>query len=86
MDELIDIMKSILIEVQEMNMKLDNIDTSINEIKGFGLYNSISDICDKLDSTQEKLEEIKGNGLYNSISEVGYKIEEVDSSISLSNI
>ena len=86
MDELIDIMRLILVEVQEMNMKLDNIDTSINEIKGFGLYNSISDIYDKLDSTQEKLEEIKGFGIYNSIADVCQKLDEVDSTISLSNI
>ena len=55
-------------------------------MKGNGLYNSISDVCDKLDSTQEKLEEIKGFGIYNSIADVCQKLDEVDSTISLSNI
>lgn len=55
MDELIDIMRLILVEVQEMNMKLDNIDTSINEIKGFGIYNSIADVCQKLDEVDSTI-------------------------------
>ena len=67
MNELIDVMNSILSELQEMNGKLD-------EIKGFGLYNSIADICDKLD-------QIQGNGLYNSITDICDKLDSVESSI-----
>lgn len=42
MDELVAVLESILSELQEMNSKLD-------EIKGFGSCCSIADACDKLD-------------------------------------
>lgn len=41
MDELIKIMKEILSEIEGISYKLDS-------IKGDGIYNSISDICNKL--------------------------------------
>ena len=42
-----------------MNSKLD-------DIKGSGLYNSISDVCDKLDEVKEDL-----SGIDSSISDLG---------------
>lgn len=42
MDELISVMKEIRNQLAEMNEKLD-------EIKGFGLCNNLSDIYNKLD-------------------------------------
>ncbi len=48
MDELISVLESILSELQKMNTKLD-------EIKGSGLYDSISDACDKLDDMNDKI-------------------------------
>lgn len=48
MDELISVLESILSELQKMNTKLD-------EIKGSGLYDSISDACDKLDDVNDKI-------------------------------
>lgn len=45
MDELIEIMSNLLTEIQELNSKIDN-------IKGFGMCNSISDVCDKIDSLE----------------------------------
>ena len=42
MNELVSVMQDILAELQEMNSKLD-------EIKGYGLDNSISDLANKLD-------------------------------------
>lgn len=71
MDELISVMQDMLVELQEMNSKLD-------EIKGNGLYNSISDLSEKLD-------EIKGNGLYNSLSDVCDKIDSLETTITMGN-
>ena len=45
--------------LSEMNSKLDYISNDINSIKGRGVYDSLSDVCDKLD-------EIKDNGIYGS--------------------
>lgn len=59
MDRVVDVLQNILFELQEMNSKLD-------DIKGSGLYNSISDVCDKLDEVKEDLSEIDS-----SISDLG---------------
>lgn len=59
MDRVVDVLQNILFELQEMNSKLD-------DIKGSGLYNSISDVCDKLDEVKEELSEIDS-----SISDLG---------------
>ena len=69
MDELVSVMQDILAELQEMNSKLD-------EIKGYGLDNSISDLA-------SKLEDIKGTGLYKSLSDVCDKIESLETTITL---
>lgn len=68
MDRVIDVLQDILIELREMNGKLDS-------IQGTGLYNSISEIYEKLDS-------IQGSGLYNSISDVCDKLDEVKDGLS----
>lgn len=68
MEELVDVMREILNELQEINTKLD-------DIKGIGSESSLADIYDKLD-------EIKGTGLYNSITDVCDKLDSVDSSVS----
>lgn len=58
-DKVVDVLRDILFELQEMNSKLD-------DIKGSGLYNSISDVCDKLDEVKEDL-----SGIDSSISDLG---------------
>ena len=58
-DKVVDVLRDILFELQEMNSTLD-------AIKGSGLYNSISDVCDKLDEVKEDLSEIDS-----SISDLG---------------
>lgn len=45
MDELVNVMEEILIELKEMNSKLD-------DMQGSGIYKSISDVCDKIDSLE----------------------------------
>lgn len=52
MDEMITVLKCILLELQEIN-------TNIKELKGNGAFNSISDICEKLDEIQDKLYDIE---------------------------
>ena len=69
MDELVNLMEQILAELQEMNSKLD-------EIKGYGLDNSISDLADKLN-------DIKGLGPYDSLTDVCDKIESLETTITL---
>ena len=46
MEELLSVLIDIKNELFEMNLKLD-------EIKGSGLFNSITDMCDKLDAISE---------------------------------
>lgn len=52
MDEMISVLKYIAIELQELN-------ATIKDLKGSGVFNSISDICDKLDEIQDKLYDIE---------------------------
>lgn len=52
MDEMISLLKYIAIELQELN-------ATIKDLKGSGVFNSISDICDKLDEIQDKLYDIE---------------------------
>ena len=69
MDELVNLMEQILAELQEMNYKLD-------DIKGYGSDNSISDLADKLN-------DIKGLGPYDSLTDVCDKIESLETTITL---
>lgn len=52
MDEMISVLKYMAIELQELN-------ATIKDLKGSGVFNSISDICDKLDEIQDKLYDIE---------------------------
>lgn len=52
MDELVTVLESILSELQTMNAKLD-------EIKGMGMHDSISDVCDKLDEVGDKINSLE---------------------------
>ena len=52
MDDLIEILRDIKDELVQINEKLCMIDTisdTLTDIKGYGSYNSISDVCDKID-------------------------------------
>jgi len=46
----------------------------IKNIKGNGLYNSITDVCDKLDA-------IKGTGIYDSLADVCDKLDSIESDL-----
>lgn len=57
MDELIcvmqdirDILSSIDIKLDKLTAEVGNVEAEISDIKGYGLYNSLADICDKLDN------------------------------------
>lgn len=79
MEELVEAINNMNNTLLYMANQLQGIQSTLDDIKGTGLYNSITDIYDKI-------EEIKGSGLYNSISDVCDKLSEVDNSISLINI
>lgn len=49
MNELVSIMEEIRDLLFVMNNKLDDISSDINAIKGDGLFDSLSDVCNKLD-------------------------------------
>ena len=76
MEELVSVMEEIRDQLILMNNKLDTISMDIDTIKGVGIYNSISDVCDKMD-------EIVGTGLYKSISDVCDKLDSVETAIDL---
>lgn len=67
MDELLVVLNDIKYELENMNQKLD-------DIKGMGLYNSLSDV-------NEKLDEVKGNGVFDSISDVNEKLDTISSTV-----
>lgn len=52
MEEIVQLLKYIVLELQETNSKLE-------EIKGSGAFSSISDICEKIDSLEDKLYDIE---------------------------
>lgn len=52
MDEVVTVLESILSELQKINTKLD-------EIKGVGIYNNISNVCDKLDEVGDKVSSLE---------------------------
>lgn len=70
-----DILYLILEEIRESNRKLEDIHNTIQEIKGSGLYNSLTDVCDKIDSAKD---EIQGTGLYNSLSDICDKLDQFE--------
>src|SRR5690554_4251244 len=83
---------SILIEIKDLLWSLNNksddivdslsdIHNALSEIKGYGIYNSISDIADKLYSIETGITSITSNGLY-SLSDIDSKLSDIDMSIS----
>ena len=68
MDEMISVLQDILLELREINGKLD-------DIKGYSSDNSLSDVCSKLD-------DITGDSLYNNLTDVCEKLDSVESAIS----
>lgn len=78
MDEIVSLLESILSELTELNSKID-------DIKGFGLNTSIQDICDKLDDVQSSVQEITANGVY-TLQDVSNKLDTIDMTISMKDI
>ncbi len=65
-----------LCSIDDLCSKLDEVSSGISALRGTGLYDSISDICDKLDA-------VKGSGIYDSISDVCDKIDGLETTITL---
>ena len=72
-DNTADILMMILQEIRRNNQLLENIQGTLQEIRGDGLYNSLTDVCTKL---EESANAIRGDGLYNSLSDVCGRLEE----------
>ena len=51
-DEMINVLKCIFFELKELN-------ENVKDLKGDGIFNSVSDICDKLNEIQDKLYDIE---------------------------
>lgn len=56
-DEVLGLMRDILTELHEINWKLD-------DIRGSGAFNSISDVNEKLENLKESVDAISSNGEY----------------------
>ncbi|MEK4359873.1 hypothetical protein NYE48_22885 [Paenibacillus sp. FSL M7-1455] len=78
MESLIEVLLEIRNGIYAMNANIEELKNSVEELKGNGLYNSITDVCDKLDSMSE---DIVGNGLFNSLSDVYNKLDEISSTL-----
>jgi len=74
MDELVTVMENILVELQLINSKLD-------DIRGSGV-NSLDDVCNGLTDIQESVKDLAGSGLYNTLSDVCDKIDSLESTAS----
>lgn len=83
MEELVDAINNMNNTLLYMANQLQGIQSTLDDIKGTGIYNSISDVYDKIET---ELNDIKGMGLYNTISDVCDKLNEVENSIGLINI
>ena len=49
MDELLAVLQDIRDGINSMALSIENLNESVNDLKGFGLYNSISDVNEKLE-------------------------------------
>lgn len=87
MDEIITLLAEIRDLLVEVNTKLD-------DIKGDGIYTSISDVCDKIDAISvsgmcsigdvcSRIDDLQGPGIYNTIGDVCTKLDTLDSTIML---
>lgn len=71
-----EILLAILEEFRELNIKVSEIESQLQDIKGVGLYTSLSDICDKLDEVKGEVDSIKGpmsydlTDLHNTLSSI----------------
>lgn len=82
-EEVVSLLSEILNELRDVNSKID-------DVKGIGVYSSLSNVCDKIDELGNKIDNletvidgIKGTGLYDSLSDVCDKIESLETTITL---
>jgi archaellum component FlaC len=74
MEGLIAVLEEIRDGINAMNYNMEQLKDSIDELKGNGLYNSISDMCDKLESVENEINSLKGN--------TGYDLTDIHSVLS----
>jgi len=78
LEDLIEVLKEIRDGIYQLNGRVDNINDSLSELKGYGVYNSLSDIHDQLEKVAQ---EIKGDSLYNNLSDVCNKLDDISSAL-----
>lgn len=59
MEELLEVLEAIKDGVANINSNLEELRESVEEIKGDGLYNTLTDVCDKLDEIEFSVYSIK---------------------------
>ncbi|MBE6064216.1 hypothetical protein [Clostridium cochlearium] len=59
MEELIEVLQEIRNGINDMNFNIEQLKESVEELKGIGVYNSISDVCDKLDDVYSSVTSIE---------------------------
>lgn len=80
MEELIEILQEIKDGINSINYNMEQLKDSVEELKGNGLYTSVSDVYNKVDAIGNTVEQIKGNGFCNSVADICDKLEIIASS------
>lgn len=82
MDQLLHVLIEIRDGINLINSNISELQTSVENIQGIGLYNSLSDVSEKLDSLNEAVDSIKGIGYNDTLSDVCDKLDDVTSALS----
>ncbi|MBO1264496.1 hypothetical protein J3A84_05510 [Proteiniclasticum sp. SCR006] len=64
MDEIKNLLSDLSYVATDIRDKLTEINDNLSDIKGYGLYTSISDINDKFSNIEDSLNSITGHGAY----------------------
>ena len=88
MDSLVAVLEEIRDGIQRMNSNIEDLVHAVNEMKGSGTFNSISDVygklddvCDQLEAVSTNIKEIKGDGLFDTLADLYQKLDEISSTL-----
>lgn len=81
MEELIGVLQEIRDGINSINNNIELLKDSVDDLKGSGLYDSISDVCDKLDNLENEVNSIKGSPGYD-LSEIYNCLSSIDTNTS----
>jgi division protein CdvB (Snf7/Vps24/ESCRT-III family) len=66
--------------INTMNYNMEQLRNSIDELKGYGLYSSVSDICDKLESVEREINSLKGSTGYD-LTDIHSELTDIQSNL-----